>query len=173
MWEILSRLGREIEGDRIFIASAFKQRDPIIAVALFNRACDNIFERTFEMAKRIQESKGKERKKADFAGFANVELTLEEKAEAKQWIQELEKVNIELDEMLASHYKISVFKSEATGGYQATAFCADSQSPNSGYILSAFAPYWFDAMAMLAYKHAIKCETVWPLKDEGRGDLWG
>lgn len=169
----IRRLGLGIIHDRGFILHSYTERNPVVALALFNRAVTNIHERTFEMAKKIAESKGKEKKKAEFRGFANVELSLEEKAEAKQWVQEVDKVQVELDEMLASKYKVSVFHSEATGGYQATAYCADNESPNAGYILSSFAPHWFDAMAMLAYKHAVKCEGVWPTDKDDRGDLWG
>lgn len=140
---------------------------------LVNWCLRNIFEETWLMAKKIDKSKGKEKTRAEFEGFANVELTLEEKAEAKEWIRDAESVQVELDELLASGYKISVFKSETTGGYQATAFCADNRSPNAGYILSAFAPHWWDAITMLAYKHAIKCEGVWPIDEETRGDVWG
>lgn len=141
--------------------------------ALTLHALTNITETSFKMAKKIAESKGKTKTKAEFKGFANVELSVEEKAEMKQWIREQEKVGIELDEMAASGYKMTFFKSEATGGYQATAFCMDSSSVNAGFILSAFAPHWWDALAALAYKHAVKCEGVWPTDKEATGDLWG
>lgn len=136
-------------------------------------ALHTIAEETFIMARKIAESKSKAKKKAEFKGFANVELDAEEKAEAKEWIKNIEVVQVELDEMAASGYKCTFFKSEATGGYQATAFCMDEQSPNAGYILSSFAPHWWDALLMLAYKHAIKCEGVWPLEESSGKDLWG
>lgn len=124
------------------------------------------------MARKIAEDKKKEKKRAEFRGFANVELSLEEKSEGKAWIQDNEAVTVEIDEMMASGYKVTVVKSEATGGYQATAFCSDDKSPNAGYILSAFAPSWYDALCMLTYKHAIVCEGVWPVGEVGR-DVWG
>lgn len=132
-----------------------------------------LFEESFEMAKKIAETKGKSKTKAEFKGFANVELTIEEKAEMKEWIRDLDAVHLEIDEMSASGYKITFARSEAMGSYQATAFCTDTNSPNAGYILSAFAPHWLDALACLAYKHAVKCEGVWPSKDDSVGDLWG
>lgn len=125
------------------------------------------------MAKKIAESKGKTKKKAEFKGFANVELSVDEKAEMKEWIKDLDAVHVEIDELAARGYKLGFVKSEAMGSYQATAFCQDENDVNAGYILSAFAPHWLDALACLAYKHAIKCEGVWPNKDEGTGDLWG
>lgn len=125
------------------------------------------------MAKKISAAKGKERKKAEFKGFANVELSLEQKAEMREWIRNVDEVQVELDEMFASLYKMSVVKSEVTGGYQATAFCQDDSSPNAGYILSSFAPHWWDAMACLAYKHAIVCEGVWPVTEGEGKDVWG
>jgi len=128
----------------------------------------------WEMAKKIAEAKGKTpKKKAEFKGFANVELTMEQKTEMKEWIARNDDVMVELDEMAASGYKMGYQKSEATGGYQATAFCQDPESVNAGFILSAFAPHWYDALACLAYKHAVVCDGVWPEKDDGRGDLWG
>lgn len=130
-------------------------------------------DRSWEMAKKAAEARGKEKKKAEFKGFCNIELTLEEKAEMKEWIRSQEDVAVELDELAASGYKLTVQRSEAMGSYQATAFCTDNELANAGYILSAFAPHWWDALACLAYKHAVKCEGIWPLKDEGNGDLWG
>lgn len=125
------------------------------------------------MAKKVAAAKGKEKKKAEFKGFANVELTLEQKGEMREWIRNVDDVQVEMDELLASLYKVTVVKSEVTGGYQATAFCTDNDSPNAGYILSAFAPHWWDAMACLTYKHAVVCEGVWPIAEgEGR-DVWG
>lgn len=132
-----------------------------------------IHERTWEMAKRVKEANGKELKKADFKGFANVELTLEEKAEMREWIKNIENVQVELDEMLASLYKLSVVKSEAMGSYQATAYGQDAKGVNAGLILSAFAPHWWDALACLAYKHAIKCEGIWGTTADSEADMWG
>lgn len=125
------------------------------------------------MAKKIAAAKGKEVKKAEFKGFANIELSLEQKGEMREWIRNVDSVQVELDEMFASLYKITAMRSEATGGYQATAFCTDPSSPNAGYILSAFAPHWWDAMACLAFKHAVVCEGIWPIKGEEGADVWG
>jgi hypothetical protein len=133
----------------------------------------HICDRTHQMKKKIAETKKKTVKKADFVGFANVELSVEQKAEMKEWIRDLEAVQVELDEMAASSYKMSFNKSEATGGYQATAFCNDADSPNAGMILSAFAPHWFDALSCLAYKHAIACEGIWPQKGDEPREVWG
>jgi len=124
------------------------------------------------MARKIAEDKGKKKSKSEFQGFVNIELTLEEKAEAKQWIRDVEAVQVELDELMARGYKVTIVKSEATGGYQASAFCTDIESPNAGYILSAFAPSWYDALCMLVYKHAIHAEGIWPIGEISR-DLWG
>lgn len=140
---------------------------------LIQRTLTWMTEESWEMAKKIADSRGKDKGKADFRGFANVELTIDQKAEMKEWIRDLDAVHVELDEMAASGYKMTFQKSEATGAYQATAFCMDKASPNAGFILAAFAPHWLDALSCLAYKHAIVCEGVWPSKDEGTGDLWG
>lgn len=125
------------------------------------------------MAKKINKDNGKGTPKAEFKGFVNYELTTEQKGEMREWLRNVEEVTVELDELLASLYKVTVMKSVATGGYQATAFCTDVKSPNAGYILSAFAPHWYDAMGCLAYKHAICLEGVWPIGDEGTSDVWG
>lgn len=125
------------------------------------------------MARTIAKSKEKELKKAEFKGFVNYELSAEDKTAMREWIREVEEVTVELDEMLASLYKVTVNKHPATGGYQATAFCADTKSPNAGLILSAFAPHWYDAMACLAFKHAVVLEKIWPTSDDERQDVWG
>jgi len=143
------------------------------ASGMIQRHLQWLFEGSYEMAAKIAKSKGKEKGKAEFKGFANVELSIDQKAEMKEWIRDLDAVHVELDEMAASGYKMTFQKSEATGGYQATAFCMDKDNVNAGFILSAFAPHWLDALACLAFKHAVVCEGVWPNKDDGGGDLWG
>lgn len=125
------------------------------------------------MAAKIKEQKKKEVKKVEFKGFVNYDLTSEQKDEMRVWIRDLEKTQVELDEMLASQYHIKVFKNIGLGAYQATAFCANSEDVNAGYILQAFAPHWFDALCCLAYKHAVVLEAVWPLDHEVEKDVWG
>lgn len=125
------------------------------------------------MASAVKKHNKKELKKAEFVGFANVELNVDEKAEMREWIKDVDAVQVELDEMIASLYKISIIKSEATGSYQATAFAQDAKSVNAGLILSAHAPHWWDALCCLAYKHAVKCEGVWGSDTDAEADLWG
>jgi hypothetical protein len=125
------------------------------------------------MAKKIQESKGKEFKKAEWKGYVNFELNSEQKESMRVWIRDLEATQVELDEMLASHYELKVFKNAALGCYQATCFCADPKNENAGYLLQAFAPHWFDALCCIAYKHAIVLEGVWPKGHEVERDTWG
>jgi len=125
------------------------------------------------MVKKISESKKIEYKKAEFKGFANIELDSEEKGEMREYIKDTEEIQLEIENAVAEGYKFTFQKSEATGGYQATMFCTDAKNPNGGYILSAFAPHWFDAIACLMFKHIVKCEKVWPLDNSQKGDVWG
>lgn len=156
--------------ERLRYAIDFRHETPSFLIA--QRAVSNISEETFGMAKKIREEKGKTKNKAAFAGFANVELSNETKLEAKEWMRNVEEVQVELDDFFAAGYKIGIVKSDQTGGYQATAFCTDEDSPNAGYILSAYAPSWYDALCLLTYKHAIYCEGVWPVGETGK-DIWG
>lgn len=125
------------------------------------------------MAKKITESKKNDYKKAEFKGFANVELSLEEKAEMREYIRDMDEVYLEIENAVAEGYKFTFMKSEATGGYQATMFASDGKLVNAGYILSAFAPHWLDAMSCLIYKHVVKCEKVWPTDKGKPADVWG
>lgn len=171
--QTLAELSKTLARDRTYWERLIEGRHRAENLLMAQKTLPRLAEVSFEMAKRIAKEKGKEKSKADFKGFANVELSVEEKAEMKEWIRNVEAVQVELDEMAASGYKCTFQKSEATGGYQATAFCMDAKSPNAGYILSAFAPHWYDALCALAYKHAIKCEGVWPVEDDAVGDVWG
>lgn len=163
----------KIADARRWMYVAIALRHQISAKFEFNKWSNYISERTWEMAKNIKKANGKELKKAEFVGFANVELNPEEKAEMREWIKDVEAVQVELDEMLASLYKVSVVKSEALGSYQASAFAQDSKSVNAGLIMSAYAPHWWDAIACLAYKHAVKCEGVWQADGDKEVDAWG
>lgn len=164
---------QSIRQQRRHLDNAVNGRQNLGSRELFVSAAQKIHEEAFEMAKKIAEAKGKKKEKAEFKGFANIELNSDEKSEMREWILRVEDVQVELDEILSSYYKMTVTRSDATGGYQASLFCTDTQSPNAGYILSAFAPSWFDAVACLAYKHAIKCEGVWDVDAAKAADAWG
>lgn len=170
---VLANLEETVTAYRRWLDVAVVIRHRPESLHTFTVSVTKIHEGTWEMAKRVKEANKKEMKKAEFRGFANVELNAEEKAEMRQWILETEAVQVELDEMLASLYKVSVQKSEALGSYQATAFCMDGKSVNAGLILSAYAPHWWDAIACLAYKHAVKCEGVWDTDADKEPDAWG
>lgn len=156
--------------ERLEYAITYRHEAPSFSIA--QRAIQNISEETIGMARKIREEKGKKSEKVEFRGFANVELSNETKLEAKEWMRNLEDVQVEIDDFFAKQYKIGIMKSEQTGGYQATAFCQNADEPNAGYILSAYAPTWYDALCLLTYKHAIYCEGVWPVGEISK-DIWG
>jgi len=169
----LFELSRSLALERKDLDDCIALRTQKEVTYIAQKTLPRLAEISYIMATKVAREKKKEKKKADFKGFANVELNAEEKAEMREWIKNVENVQVEIDEMAASGYKCTFQKSEATGGYQATAFCMDSESPNGGYILSAFAPHWWDALCCLVYKHAVHCEGVWPIDASEAKDVWG
>lgn len=114
----------------------------------------------YMMAKSKKEA-GKAYEKPKFKGYINAEIPSERKHDVKVWIREQEVVALEIDELASSLYRISFGVMQGTNSYQASATCNDPDSPNAGYVLSAQASNWYDAIAVLCWKHRELLQTDW------------
>lgn len=93
--------------------------------------------------------------KVEFKGFANLEVPEEAKEDVKRYLKENKLCLEYIETLILDGHKVSVGVNEKNGAIQATAFCTYSKSPNAGFILSAFAGNWYDAVAVLAWKHVV------------------
>jgi hypothetical protein len=66
-----------------------------------------------------------------------------------------------VSQSVADGYKQGSSFDADKGMFNATYICNDADSPNYGHGLSAYAPTWYDAMRLLAYKHEVVFDRLW------------
>lgn len=98
---------------------------------------------------------------AKFVGFFNVDIPSDMRDECKVFIREDEQVTLHLEEALASHYKFSLKRNEKNDTVIASMQCMDSDSPNAGLVMSAYAKHWYEALGVVLWKHFFLCKQVW------------
>ena len=110
---------------------------------------------------------------AEWKGFINYVLSEADKAEYDKW--EIHDHDLWL--LVAGHeqcgYKLSCSFNGKNDTFNANYICNDTTSPNKGYCLSAFAPDWYHAIRVLAFKHEVILDGVWVGKESKQQNLWG
>jgi hypothetical protein len=119
--------------------------------------------RMIEMA--IKKAKTDAPKKAEFVGFYNYEMTVEAKAECKAWIRNEIEVSLAIENAIASGYSVKVNLDGRKDAYQATMQCNNPSDKNAGLCMSAYAKHWYDAIAVLMFKHEMCLGRVWTDKE--------
>lgn len=127
-------------------------------------------ERLFEVAnvKKIK-SEGN----PDFKGFVNYVLSAEDKAGYGEWDIHDHDLFLLVAGAEQSGYKLSCSFNAKNDTFSATFMCVDAQSPNAGFILSAFAPDWYNALRVLIYKHDVVLGGKWDTAVQVKSDNWG
>lgn len=129
------------------------------------RLC-NVHDWTVRLDMAIKRKKPETAKKAEFKGFFNFEMDVEQKAECKAWIRNDEEVAIAISDAVASQYKLTISMDSRSGGYQATMQAYDPKDVNAGLCMSAYAKHWYDALGVLMYKHVIILGKDWNAAEE-------
>ncbi len=109
----------------------------------------------------------------NFKGFVNYVLSEADKAEYKKWDVDDHDLWLAMSSDLMSGYKLSVSYNKQNDTFTATYMCNDTDSPNVGYCLSAFAPDWYNAVRSLVFKHNIVLDCVWNLDKAKDQNSWG
>lgn len=124
----------------------------------------------FDMAKASQQPA---RGNTEFKGFVNYKLTVEEKEAYAAW----DLHDHDLFDLLAldaqQGYKLTVSWNDQNETFTATYMCQDKDSPNYGYCLSSFAPDWYNAVRVTAFKHTEVLKSAWPISSKQKTDDWG
>lgn len=109
----------------------------------------------------------------EFKGYVNYVLSEGDKTAYSGWDVD----DHDLWLLIAGHqqcgYKLSVSFNPKNDTFNATYICNDLASPNAGYCLSAFAPDWYNAVKVLAFKHDIVLDGVWKGENAKEANLWG
>lgn len=103
----------------------------------------------------------KKYERADWKGFAEVRLTLEQDADFETWDLTFDDVLTLIGDNVASGYKLSTAWNEQNETFIASLTGGKNSGGNNGYTLSSFASTWSEAIALLAYKHNVVTEGNW------------
>lgn len=115
----------------------------------------------------------KKREDTQWKGFANVPFNAEERAlySSADLLETV--VHAQLEEMLATGYRVSFFYDAKNDAAQCSVTCADPKSVNAGWTMTSRGPTWWDALSVAVFKHFILCEGVWPKDEATAGSQWG
>lgn len=121
-------------------------------------------------AKKIAAS---EKKQAEFKGFVNYVLSAEDKEMFSKWDVDDHDLFLLAAGGCQQGYKMGVSFNPKNDTFTATFMCTDSDSPNAGYILSAFAPDWYNAVKSLLFKHDVVLYGIWNVEKAKDLNNWG
>lgn len=108
-----------------------------------------------------------------FNGFIQCDLSAEQKAHAKSWIEKNAPNWDTLYKLVDDEYKVSFAYDNYHKTFQCSLTCVANQDPNNGWVLVARAPDPALAFGMVCYKHFMVLEQVWTEGGEGRQDEGG
>ena len=121
----------------------------------------NLWDWTNRLMTKKQQLLGKEHKEAQFKGFFNYELDNDQKAACKAFMREDEEIMLLIEEAIASGYKITVALNPKNGSLTASMQQKWSGEANAGMCMTAHAKHWYDAVAVLVFKHYKVLQGRW------------
>lgn len=158
--ESVAEISRTVEKKRRLVRHSLQARH-VHASYHVNVRLNNLYDWTRRLDMAVK-SKAKEApKKAEFRGFFNCEIPTDAKADCKAFIRQDEEIALLIEEAVASGYKLTVVKDGRTDGYQASMQCNDAKSVNAGLCMTAYAAHWYDALAVLMWKHFVFLGKTW------------
>lgn len=98
--------------------------------------------------------------------FVRCELSDEQKGFIKSNLPSIVELVGQLEDLLADHYKLTISFDESTDCYAAYLIGKEGQAVNGGLMLSAFAPVFTGALAVLMYKHFTVLKEDWPSRSQ-------
>lgn len=131
-----------------------------------NVRLSNVYDYTRMLTMAIKGKKGDTPKKADFRGFFNFEMDPEQKGNCKEWIRNEEEVALSIEQAIASGYSVKITLDTNKAGYQATMQANDAKDVNAGLCMSAYAKHWYDALAVLMFKHFVLLSCKWEEQEQ-------
>lgn len=156
--------------ERAVIVAREERWEQAKTVEMWLRNLDFYREWAYEMAGAKVTSKSVDQ---EWKGFVNYVLSETDKEQYSLWGVD----DHDLWLLVAGHqqcgYKLSVSFNAKNDTFNATYVCNDEKSPNKGYCLSAFAPDWYNAVKILAYKHDVVLDGLWVGKESKPKNNWG
>lgn len=113
---------------------------------------------------RLREKLGmakRESKEVTWQGFVDVKLTAVEKDVYGQWDVQDDDLWVLVVDAIGSGHKLSITYNRQNDQFVASFTGQTGTKGNEGFTLSAYAKDWYNAIRVLAYKHAILLESDW------------
>lgn len=126
--------------------------------------------RITRMAKKTETKKGT---MGDWKGIVAVPFGADEKREYAAQEIEFSDVALELGEIIATDYKLSLSHDNRSGAVMASLSCYNPDDPNYKSTMISRAPTVMDAIGVTVFKHVHVAERVWAESGDGDADLWG
>lgn len=142
------------------VSTSIKLRH-VVSHNQMNVRLDNLYNAQERLKMAVPKKSNKTDDKPDFKGFINIDIPQDRKIECRKFIQQQEECTLLVEQAIASGYKLSMTKNNKTDSHIASMQCNDAKSKNAGYVLSAHASHWYDALAVLMWKHFIFLEQNW------------
>jgi hypothetical protein len=131
----------------------------------------------FLMPRKTGNSKSNSKQPADWQKFDFVEirLTEEDKADFKAKYQKDAQIFFsETDTLLKSGYKFSVSYDTGNNAVIASLTCKEALDPNFNYVMTARAGEYWEALALVMYKHMFMCDDGdWAAETRANDSQWG
>jgi len=94
-------------------------------------------------------------------GFVNLYLTERQLADCWAFYEKAEKVKNDWHDEMHNGYRFTFSVDGKSGSIVCSVNCKDQSSPNSGWLLTSFAPTWEEALKLSLYKHLVILEANW------------
>lgn len=167
---VVANLEKQIWSERGVRLPAGKRWEQARTIEYWFNDLPRHIERCYMPAKKLDVKKPTE---VAFRGFVNYVLSAADKENYGNWDVDDHDLFLLAAGCIQQGYKMGVSFNSKNDTFTATLFCTDSDSPNAGYILSAFAPDWYNAVKSLIYKHDVVLDGVWDVEKSKSENNWG
>lgn len=156
-----------------FVDNGFDGEKPLTVVQTVEHWMDNLGKETEKIMVAAKAKKANANDKKEFKGFVNYLLSVDDKNAFKEWEVDAADLLLLVAGDVSEGYKMGVSYNPQNSTFVATYMCNSDDSPNAGYMLSAFAPDWFNAVKSLVFKHQHVLGCIWPVGKAAERDSWG
>lgn len=108
----------------------------------------------------------KTKKLGDWKGFADINLSKAQKAQAKKWIEDEAQVLDTAEDMLASGYKITLSYDSRSDAHMCSISCYNETSDNYKHTMVTRAKTMFSALGVGVFKHHVVAQGEWNTGDD-------
>ena len=91
----------------------------------------------------------------------NVGITEADIPDLEKFVKDEKTVFSEYNQMLFLNYQIKMYFDDYSESIKCVAVCHQHDDPNFGYALTSYTENWFEALAVMIFKHLHICHKSW------------